>query len=401
MNGWDCHGLPVEYEIEKALGLNGRNDIEAMGIETFNGKCRESVFRYTEQWNELLERLARWVDIEHGYATLNANYMESIWWVFKQIWDKGMMYQDFKAMHVCSRCVTPLSNFEVSLGYKDVTDLSVIAQFELEEEPGTFFIAWTTTPWSIPSTMGLAVKKDIDYVKVRTPRGNFILAEKRVPWAFAHLPPAEYEIIEHFKGEKIIGKKYKHVFDYYNSHPEVQKSEKAFHTVATDYVSDEDGTGIATINGAFGEIDMEAAKLHNLPLILNVSMDGLYDATVGNFSGKFAKTQDQNLAEDMEVREKLFKKENIRHSYPHCWRCDTPLLNYATKAWFIRVTDIKDKLIANNKKIHWQPDHIKEGRFGKWLENVRDWNISRNRFWGRLFNLGVRTVRGARVPWFH
>jgi isoleucyl-tRNA synthetase len=381
VNGWDCHGLPVEYEIEKELELNGRKDIEELGVEKFNSKCRESVFRYTAQWNELFERLARWVDIEHGYATLNADYMESIWWVFKQIWDKGMMYQGFKSMHVCPRCVTPLSNFEVSLGYKDVTDLSVIPMFELEDEPGTYFLAWTTTPWSVPSTMGLAVKADIDYVKLKTERGKFICAKKRVDWIFANTG-LEYEVLEEFKGDQIAGKKYKHVFDYFNELPEVHASKNAFHTSLTDYVSDEDGTGIVTINGAFGEIDMEAAQAHELPIIINIKMDGHYDDTNGAFSGKFAKTQDQNIAEDLASRGVLFKKENFRHSYPHCWRCDTPLLNYATKAWFIRVTDIKDRLQANNKKIHWQPDHIKEGRFGKWLENVRDWNISRNRFWG-------------------
>ncbi len=380
-NGWDCHGLPVEYEIEKELGLNGRKDILEMGVEQFNTKCRESVFRYTAQWEELLTRIARWVDFDDSYATLDSNYMESIWWVFKSIWDKKMVYQDFKAMQICPRCATPLSNFEVSLGYKDVTDLSTTGMFELVDESGTYFVAWTTTPWSMPSTMGLAVKPDFDYVKVKTQRGNFICAKKRLEWVFANTDLA-YEVIEEFKGEKIVGKKYKHVFDFYNDHPEVQKSAKVFQTVATDYVSDEDGTGIVTINGAFGEIDMEAARMHELPIILNVKMDGTYDETVKGFEGKFAKTQDQNIAEDMQKRGVLFKKENYRHSYPHCWRCDSPLLNYATKGWFVRVTDIKDKLIANNKKIHWQPDHIQEGRFGKWLENVRDWNISRNRFWG-------------------
>ncbi len=381
VNGWDCHGLPVEYEIEKELELSGRKDIEALGVEKFNSKCRESVFRYTAQWNELFERLARWVDTEHGYATLDANYMESIWWVFKQIWDKGMMYQGFKAMQICPRCVTPLSNFEVSQGYKDVTDLSVTAMFELVDEPGAYFLAWTTTPWSVPSTMGLAVKTDIDYVKVKTERGKFIFAKKRLEWIFGNTG-LEYEILEEFKGDKIVGKKYKHVFDYFEEYPEVKASEKAYHTMATDYVSDEDGTGIVTINGAFGEIDMEAAMANKLPLILNIRMDGHFDESNGPFSGKYAKTQDQNIAEDMASRGVLFKKENFRHSYPHCWRCDTALLNYATKAWFIRVTNIKEQLQKNNKKIHWQPEHIQEGRFGKWLENVRDWNISRNRFWG-------------------
>lgn len=381
VNGWDCHGLPVEYEIEKELGLSGRKDIEAMGIEAFNNKCRESVFRYTAEWNELFDRLGRWVDTEHGYATLNADYMESIWWVFKEIWKKKMLYQGFKAMHICPRCTTPLSNFEVSLGYKEVTDLSVIAQFELVGEPGTFFLAWTTTPWSLLTTMGLAVKPNIDYIKIKTPKGNFIFAEKRLEWILSGTK-LQFEILERFKGEKILGKKYKHVFDFYNDHPEVLKSKKVFHTVPTDYVSDEDGTGIVTINGAFGEIDMEAAQLHELPILINVTMDGHYDESSGPFSSKLAKTQEHNLAEDLEKRGLLFKKENIRHSYPHCWRCDTALFNYATKAWFIRVSDIKEDLLKNNRKINWQPSHIKEGRFGKWLENVRDWNISRNRYWG-------------------
>lgn len=379
INGWDCHGLPVEYEIEKKLELSGRKDIEAMGVEAFNAACRESVFTYTEIWDGLLERMGRWVDMEHRYATLDADYMESIWWVFKQIWDKGLVYQGHKSMHVCTRCVTPLSNFEVSQGYKDVTDLSITMKFELEDEPGTYFLAWTTTPWSSLSVMGLAAGRDIDYVKVLAEGGQYIVAKNRVEAIFKD---REHKVLESFKGETLLGKKYRHLYDEFKDHPQVKAARQAFVVVDADYVSDEDGTGIVTINGAFGDVDMESATRHELPIIVNLSMDGHFDDQVPEFAGKYVKGQDQNIAQYLENKGLLFAKENYRHSYPHCWRCDTPLLNYATQAWFIRVTDIKDRLIANNKKISWQPEHIQEGRFGRWLENVRDWNVSRNRFWG-------------------
>lgn len=380
-NGWDCHGLPVEYEIEKELQLNGKKDIEAMGVAVFNEKCRESVFRYTKEWEILMKRIGRWVDFDNSYATLDNNYMESIWWVFKQVWLKEMVYQGYKAMQICPRCETPLSNFEVSQGYKDVTDLSVTLKFELTKEPGTYLLAWTTTPWSSVSVTGLAVNKNVDYVKVKADDGYYIVAEKRLEAVFAN-SGRTYEVVEKMKGSKIVGLQYKHLFDYYNDHPEVKNSKTVFHTVATEYASDEEGTGIVTINGAFGEEDMQAAKAHNLPIIVNVGMDGNYTAEVTDFAGKFVKGQDQNIAENLNKKGLLFKKENYRHSYPHCWRCDTPLLNYATKSWFIKVTDLKPRLIKNNKKIHWQPEHIQEGRFGKWLEGARDWAISRNRFWG-------------------
>jgi isoleucyl-tRNA synthetase len=379
INGWDCHGLPVEYEIEKKLKLNGREDIEKMGVEAFNSACRESVFTYTEIWDELLDRMGRWVDKENRYATLDANYMESIWWVFKQIWDKGMVYQGHKAMQVCPRCVTPLSNFEVSQGYKDVTDLSVILKFELEDEPGTYMLAWTTTPWSTLSTMGLAAHSDIEYVKVAAEDGTYVLAKKLVEKIFKD---KDHKIIEEFKGDAILGKKYKHVFTEFADKDEVKAAKQVYVVVEADYVSDEDGTGIVTVNGAFGEVDMETANRCELPVVVNVSMDGHFDDTVPEFAGKYVKGQEQNIAKYLEEKGLLFSKDNYRHSYPHCWRCDTALLNYATQAWFIRVTEVKEKLIANNKKIHWQPDHIQEGRFGKWLGNVRDWNISRNRYWG-------------------
>lgn len=287
-NGWDCHGLPVEYEIEKELGLSGKKDIEVMGVAEFNTKCRESVFRYTKEWEIMLKRIGRWVDFDNSYATLDNNYMESIWWVFKQIWLKEMVYEGYKTMQICPRCETPLSNFEVSQGYKDVTDLSTTVMFEMVDEPGTYFLAWTTTPWSLMTTMGLAIGKDIDYVKVQTDRGKFILAGKRLESVFANTD-LSYVVEEEFQGSKIVNKKYKHVFDYFLDHPEVKKSEGVYKTHFADYVTDEDGTGIATINGSYGEDDMNSAKKYSLPVIMDIGIDGHYLPVVKDFCGKIRK----------------------------------------------------------------------------------------------------------------
>lgn len=377
-NGWDTHGLPVEYEIEKELGLNGRKDIVDMGIQTFNTKCRESVFRYTNQWEELLTRIARWVDFEDSYATLDADYMESIWWVFKSIWDKGMMYQDFKSMHTCPRCVTPLSNFEVSLGYKDVTDFSITAKFRSKKDPNLFFLAWTTTPWTLPGNVALAVGADVDYVRVSKDGKSYILAKALLE---KHFELDGLTIEEEMKGANLVGETYEPLFPYYQNST-LPGIDKSYRVIAADFVTTEDGTGIVHIAPGYGEDDYNAGKKEGIAVVQHVNMAGLFEPEVTDFAGKFVKGQEQNIAAWLEERGLLFSKENFRHSYPHCWRCDTPLLNFATKAWFVKVTEIKDRLIANNKKIHWQPDHIQEGRFGKWLENVRDWNISRNRFWG-------------------
>lgn len=381
VNGWDCHGLPVEYEIEKELKLAGRKDIEKMGVENFNNACRESVFRYTKEWHVLLKRIARWVDFDHEYATLENNYMESIWWIFNEIWKKGLVYEGYKPMHICPRCETSLSNFEVTLGYKEIADTSVTVKFELVDEPGTFFLAWTTTPWSLLSVTGLAIGADFDYAKVRLPDGSlYYCAHNRVAIVFAGFEGVE--IIEVVKGITLAHKKYRHVFDYYNDTAEVKRSKNAFHTVATDYVSIEDGTGIVTINGAFGDIDFEAAQKNDLPIFLNVHMDGTYTEETGEYAGIFVKEAEAKIAQELKQKALLLRKDSIKHSYPHCWRCDSPLLNYATRSWFIAVSKIRDKLLKNNKKIRWIPEHIQEGRFGKWLEGARDWNISRNRFWG-------------------
>lgn len=378
VNGWDCHGLPVEYEIEKTKELNGRQDIVKMGVENFNDLCRESVFTYTAQWENMLERVGRWVDTENSYATLDSKYMESIWWVFKQIWDKGLIYQGHRSMHICPRCVTPLSNFEVSQGYQDVTDLSVTAMFRSKKDPNLYFLAWTTTPWTLPGNTALALGADIDYVQVKKDGRSCILAKELLE---AHYELDGIEIEAEMKGSELAGQEYEPLFNYYQNSDQ-EGLGKAWRTITADFVSTESGTGIVHVAGGYGEDDMHAVQEHGMPILQHVGMDGCFKELVTDFAGKFVKGQDQNIAKHLEEKGLLFKKENYRHSYPHCWRCDTPLLNYATEAWFVAVTQIKDQLIENNKKINWQPSHIQEGRFGRWLENVRDWNISRNRFWG-------------------
>lgn len=378
-NGWDCHGLPVEYEIEKELGLSGKKDIEKLGIGNFNEKCRESVFRYTREWETLLKRIARWVDFGQSYATLNNDYMESIWWVFSQIWKKDMMYQGYKSMHICPRCETPLSNFEVSQGYKEVTDLSVTAAFQLKNE-NVYILAWTTTPWTLPANTALCIGSDITYVKagVHFEDGTekiFILAKERVEAVFKDM---RYNILEEIKPGDLEGKSYEPLFPFYQQ----ESGTKGYTIVLDPYVTTSDGTGVVHIAPMFGEEDYRVAKKYDLPLIQHVNMDGTFKSEVTPWAGKFVKGQDRNIADELQKCGMLFKAENIRHSYPHCWRCDTPLLNYSTRSWFIKVTELKPRLLKNNKKIHWQPQHLEQGRFGKWLEGARDWAISRNRFWG-------------------
>ena len=391
--GWDCHGLPVEYEIEKELGLSGRKAIVDYGVENFNAKCKASVFRYTKEWLDLLKRVGRWADFSQSYATLDNNYMESIWWVFKQIWDKGMVYTGFKSMHICPRCETPLSNFEVSQGYKDVTDLTVTVKFKLKEdalkaikakEKDVYVLAWTTTPWTLPGNVALAFGKKIQYVKVSaktegTEDGKeevYILAQQL---ADVVLGEGNYVTIEKIDPKKLVGKHYEPLFDYYLN---AELPGEMYVINFGDFVTTEDGTGVVHIAPMFGEDDYNFGKEHGYAQIQHVNMDGTFRPEVKDFVGKFVKGQDVNIATFLHEKGLLFKKHNFKHSYPHCWRCDTPLLNYSTRSFFIKVTEIGARLLKNNKKIHWQPKHIQEGRFGKWLEGVRDWSISRNRFWG-------------------
>lgn len=378
-NGWDCHGLPVEYEVEKDMGLNGKKDIEELGVEKFNNKCRESVFKYTKEWEELFLRLGRWADFEKSYATLNNEYMESIWWVFSQIWKKDMVYQGYKSMHICPRCETPLSNFEVSQGYKDVTDLSVIAKFKLVDED-TYILAWTTTPWTLPGNVALCMGPKIKYVKVGVKYDDgkeevYIVAKDLVEKVFKNM---NYNVLENVDPKKMEGRKYVPLFDYYKD----EDKNGGFVVCLADFVSTEDGTGVVHIAPMFGEDDYNLSLIYKLPLVQHVEMNGNFKNEVKDWAGKFVKGQDQNLCDYLKEKGLEFKRENFHHSYPHCWRCDTPLLNYSTRSWFIKVTELRARMIKNNKKINWQPSHLQEGRFGKWLDGARDWAISRNRFWG-------------------
>jgi isoleucyl-tRNA synthetase len=389
-NGWDCHGLPVEYEIEKELELNGRMDVVDYGVENFNNKCRESVFRYTKEWEGTLKRLGRLLDFENGYATLDNNYMETIWWIFKQIWDKDLVYTGFKSMHVCPRCETPLSNFEVSQGYKDVTDLSVTSKFKLKDDAlkalghegeDIYILAWTTTPWTLPGNVALALGEDVKYVIVKgktedEKEEQYILAADLADAVFGE---NNYAIVEEIDHKKLDGTHYEPLFDYYlKSDIEGDK----YLIGLGDFVTTEDGTGVVHVAPMFGEDDYNFGMEKGLALIQHIGMNGIFNEEVTDFAGKFVKGEDLNVAKFLHAKGLLFEKHNFKHSYPHCWRCDTPLLNYSTASLFIKVTAVKDQLIKNNKKIHWQPEHIGEGRFGKWLEGARDWAISRNRFWG-------------------
>jgi len=379
--GWDCHGLPVEYQVEKELGLKGRKDIvEKYGVKEFCEKNRDIVLRYTSEWESTVERMGRWVDFKNDYKTMDPTFMESIWWVFGQLWEKELIYEGYKSMHVCPRCVTPLSNFEVTLGYQDVKDLSVIWKFKLEGEDNTSVLAWTTTPWSSVSTMGLAIGADFDYLKAKVGEEHIIFAKDRLEFVMKGVE--EYEIVETLKGSDLIGKSYEHVVDFFNEHPEVKGNERVYKIYGEDYVEVTEGTGIVTINGAYGEIDMEAAKRNNLPVIMDVNMDGHFNDLAKQYEGLFIKDAEGKLVKDLNEVGKVWKSESYKHSYPHCWRCDSPLLNYATSSWFVNVEKVKENMIANNETIHWVPEHVGKGRFGEWLKNARDWCISRNRFWG-------------------
>jgi isoleucyl-tRNA synthetase len=372
--GWDCHGVPVENEIEKAHNIRGRADIEKIGIKQFNADCRASVFKYKKEWEQIMERMGRWVDFEHGYATLDNTYMESIWSVFKQIWDKGMVYQGYKPMHISTALETPLSNFEASLNYKDVTDYSVTAKFELLDQPGVYVLAWTTTPWTLPGNQALAIGKELAYVMVESEGQKYILGKDRLEATFKD---RTYKLVKEVAAKDLLGKKYKPLFPYYQD-----ADPNYFQIFDAGFVTTDNGTGVVHIAGGFGEDDYNLIKEKGLLPIIHVEMNGNFKNEVTDFAGKYVRGQDQNVGKYLKEKDLLFSDENFRHSYPHCWRTDTPLLNYVTNSWFVRVTDVKDKLLTNNQKINWQPAHIKDGRFGKWLEGARDWSISRSRYWG-------------------
>ncbi|MCR4286155.1 MAG: class I tRNA ligase family protein [Candidatus Kaiserbacteria bacterium] len=395
--GWDCHGLPLENIIEKRLGLSTKRDIEEMGVKQFNESARSAVMEYEHDWKEIIPRMGRFVDMEDDYKTMDSTYTESVWWVFSELNRKGFVYEGFKSMHLCPRCGTTLSNFEVNQGYKDIKDIAVFVELPLVGEGRTSLVVWTTTPWTLPGNMAAAVHNDIEYVVVEKKDEDvgefvrFIVAKGRVQSIFEG---QEYVVVKEMKGSDLVGKSYLPPFDTFKNQ-EFTGKENAWKIYHADYVElGEDGTGAVHIAPAYGEEDMELAKKEGIPIVHHVDTDGRFKDFVAHFAGQLVKPKDDEKAEvshldaDIEIVKylkeagRLFKKENVTHSYPHCWRCDTPLLNYGTTSWFVRVTDIKDALVAENAKVSWVPEHVGTNRFGKWLEGARDWAISRQRYWG-------------------
>ncbi|MDD5699368.1 MAG: isoleucine--tRNA ligase [Victivallaceae bacterium] len=374
--GWDCHGLPVENEMEKELDLRDKKEIESYGVGKFNEACRGIVLRYTAEWERIVKRMGRWVDFADGYRTMDLNYMESIWWVFKQLWDKGLVYEGCKILPYCARCATPLSNFEANQGYSEVTDPAVTIRFRALDEDDTYYLAWTTTPWTLPSNLALAAGPEVDYVKVRDDGCNYVLAENRLG---AYYPADKMpEIIARFKGRELERRRYEPLFPYFRGLAE----QGAFRVLLADYVSTEDGTGIVHTAPGFGEEDNLTGKAYGIPEVCPIDEHCCFTAEIADYAGRAVKDCDQDLMRRLKAEGKLIHRGSIKHSYPHCWRCDSPLIYRAVSTWFVNIAEIKEKMIAANRQINWVPAHLRDGRFGKWLENARDWAISRNRYWG-------------------
>ncbi|MDP7646178.1 MAG: class I tRNA ligase family protein [Candidatus Peribacteraceae bacterium] len=395
--GWDCHGLPVENLIEKEHGIKNHKEIKEMGVAKFNALCRDSVQRYTQEWRSIVERMGRWVDMDWDYRTMDPEYMESLWWAFKELYKKDLIYSGYKPMHICPRCATPLSNFEVTQGYAERTDLSVIITFPLIDDPKTILLAWTTTPWSLPGNTWLAIGKNIKYVKVKEGDITYVVAEKLVEKVFKG---RDYKIVGSIDTKDIVGKYYEPLFPYFVNTviPRTEKSgkpetygERVFKVVCYEdvEVSDEDGTGIVHVTSCLGEDSYNVSVKEDVDVIHHVNIEGYFSPEVEDMQdihvkpeGKDPMATDKIVIENLKKRGRHFSHASYTHSYPHCWRCDTPLLPYTTSSWFVSVEKIKEELIVNNKKTEWVPSHLRDGRFGKWLEGARDWAISRNRFWG-------------------
>jgi isoleucyl-tRNA synthetase len=371
--GWDCHGLPVELEVEKELGFHNKHDIERYGVAEFNAKCRESVLRYIDEWNELTERIGFWIDTDDAYYTLANDYVESVWWSLKQVWKKGLLTEGYRVVPYCTRCGTALSSHELALGYKDVVDPSVYVKFPLKDEPDVSLLAWTTMPWTLVPQAAIAVDPDVTYVRARLDGDTMILAEPLAERVLGE----EAEILERMKGSDLLGLRYEPPFPYISDY-----GERGHTVLPGDFVSIDDGTGVVHTGAAFGEDDFRLASENGLTIHNPVRPDGTFDERTGPFSGMYVREADAHIVEALRQSGRLLRSGEYEHSYPHCWRCDTPLIYYAKTSWYARTTEVKAELLAANESITWYPDHIKHGRFGKWLENNVDWALSRERYWG-------------------
>lgn len=379
--GWDTHGLPVELEIEKELGLKSKKDIEEYGIKEFNKKCKESVMKYEKDWRELTERIAFWVDVDNPYITFKNDYIQSVWWILKKFWEKGFLYKGHKIVPYCSRCGTPLSSHEVAQGYRDVDDPSIFIKFKLLDDDRKILV-WTTTPWTLTANVSLAVGADFDYCLVDYEGEKIILAESRLECL-----DEKYNVLKKYKGRELAGLKYEPLLDF-GLLPEEEK-QKGYRVITADFVSLDDGTGVVHLAPAFGEDDYRAGQENDLPFLQPVELSGEYSKNVPHWGGMFVKDADPKIIKHLKDEGKLLKAEKYTHAYPFCWRCDTPLLYYARSSWYIKTTAFKDDLLKANNAINWYPEHIKKGRFGDWLENNIDWAISRERYWGTPLNLWI------------
>lgn len=376
--GWDCHGLPIENEIEKAQELSGAPSIENFGVGRFNEECRKIVLRYTDEWEKTVERMGRWVDFSKTWKTMDPPFMESVWWAFGQLFARGLVYEGFKVMPFSAKLGTPLSNFEANLNYKDVDDPSLYVKFPVVGNDNLFFLVWTTTPWTLPSNLALIVGPEIEYayLKEHTTGHQYILAKARIASVFKD--PATYTLEKSCLGKDLFGKKYEPLFPYYAQ----DKQSQAFRVIGDEGVSTEDGTGIVHAAPAFGEMDFFACSREGIEPVCPVDQNGKFTNEVPDYAGLFVKDADKDIIKRLKQEQKIFSHGQIHHRYPFCWRSDSPLIYKAVRTWFVAVEKIKDKMLACNDQIHWVPDHVKHGRFGKWLESARDWAISRNRYWG-------------------
>nr|HQI17318.1 class I tRNA ligase family protein [Bacillota bacterium] len=372
--GWDTHGLPVEIEVEKDLKLTGKQDIEKYGIKEFNQKCRESVFKYVGMWRDMTEKMAFLIDMDNPYVTYENEYIESAWWILKKFKDEGYLYEGHKISPYCSRCGTGLASHEVAQGYKEIKTTTVIAKFR-RKDADEYFLAWTTTPWTLPSNVALTVNPKETYLRVRQ-NDEIYYVEKTLA---AKVLGEDFEVLEELKGTEMEYMEYEQLI------PFVKADKKAFYVTLADYVTTEDGTGIVHTAPAFGEDDYNTGRKYDLPVLQPVSMEGKFIGTP--WEGMFVMDADIDIIKWLAAEGKLFKKEKVDHNYPHCWRCGTPLLYYAKPSWYIEMTKLRDDLVANNNRVNWFPPYVGEKRFGNWLENVNDWALSRDRYWGTPLNI--------------